>query len=359
MRSLWHRLTRWEFWPFWVFYIPVYPYWLWLSMKARSLAFFTAANPTMEWGGFVNYSKWNTLRQLPETHRPRTLVVEVQPLSVESMLTHIERQAFAFPLVLKPDMGERGLGVAIVQTAADLIHHLERWHSVCPTWLIQEFVDAPLEFGVMYHRLPGHTHGSVTSVVQKQVPLLRGDGHSSLATLLATHPRAKLQLELWRDVHQARLDWVPTQEEPVPLGQIGNHCRGAIFLDGNALINTALTQVFDQLSQHVPGFYIGRYDVKAASLDALYTGQGLTVLELNGANSEPAHIYDPDMPLLQAYRHLFRHWRMLYRISVLNHRRGVPYTSALALLRQIRQHLALTPPSAPQAAPITPAYATS
>ena len=60
-------------------------------------------------------------------------------------------------------------------------------------------------------------------------------------------------------------------------------------------------------------------------------------MELNGAASEPAHIYDPNMSLLKAYRHLFAHWQRLFEISIENHHNGVPYTSAIEVWRAVRQ----------------------
>jgi hypothetical protein len=48
-------------------------------------------------------------------------------------------------------------------------------------------------------------------------------------------------------------------------------------------------------------------------------------MELNGANSEPAHIYDPNMPLMQAYKDLITHWKTIYKISVLNNKQGIKY----------------------------------
>ena len=48
-------------------------------------------------------------------------------------------------------------------------------------------------------------------------------------------------------------------------------------------------------------------------------------MELNGAGSEPAHIYQPGFPLLKAYKVLFSHWKILYQISKINHLNGYPY----------------------------------
>jgi len=41
------RLFHWEFWPFNLVYFPVFFYYAFLAVKARSLFFFYAANPTI------------------------------------------------------------------------------------------------------------------------------------------------------------------------------------------------------------------------------------------------------------------------------------------------------------------------
>jgi hypothetical protein len=64
--NFWTRLTNWEYWPFSVIYFPVFFYWLWLSVKARSLFFFSAANPSIESGGMLGESKYRILKNVPD-----------------------------------------------------------------------------------------------------------------------------------------------------------------------------------------------------------------------------------------------------------------------------------------------------
>ena len=93
-----------------------------------------------------------------------------------------------------------------------------------------------------------------------------------------------------------------------------------------------------KLLEQIDGFYFGRYDIKVTNLDDLYAGKNIVLMELNGANSEPAHIYDPDMDIWTAYTHLIKHWRILYKISVQNHKRGVRYMSRKVAFPRLVQH---------------------
>ena len=110
------------------------------------------------------------------------------------------------------------------------------------------------------------------------------------------------------------------------LVSIGHHCLGTKFLHGNHLINSALSQTFDKISNSIAGFYYGRYDIRVQSIEDLYQGK-IKIMELNGSGAEPAHIYDPQFPFFKGIGVLLQHWSILYKVSVQNHKKGIPYLS--------------------------------
>ena len=67
-----------------------------------------------------------------------------------------------------------------------------------------------------------------------------------------------------------------------------------MFLDGAELITPAVEARIDEIARQVPGFFIGRFDVRYASLEAFRRGDDLAIVELNGVTSESTNIYDPD-----------------------------------------------------------------
>ncbi len=79
----------------------------------------------------------------------------------------------------------------------------------------------------------------------------------------------------------------------------------------------------DRVSRAYEGFYFGRYDVRANSIEDFRTARGLRILELNGVTSEATHIYDPQRGLLAAYRTLCRQWQLAFEIGAANNRLGV------------------------------------
>ena len=100
------------------------------------------------------------------------------------------------------------------------------------------------------------------------------------------------------------------------------------------MINPQLNESFDSISKGIKDFYYGRYDVKANSLTDLYEGK-VKIMEVNGVNSEPAHIYGPKVKLFRAYKDLFHYWRTLGRIGLANKRQGVEVDSFWLMMREL------------------------
>ena len=119
----------------------------------------------------------------------------------------------------------------------------------------------------------------------------------------------------------------------MPLGELGTHALGSVFLDARDLITPELTRRVDAIARACPGFYFGRLDVKVPDIDSLRAGRDLKVLEINGLTSEAAHIYDPRHGLVHAWRTLCRQWRTALEIADRNRRRGVPVTPLRPFLR--------------------------
>ena len=102
-----------------------------------------------------------------------------------------------------------------------------------------------------------------------------------------------------------------------------------------------MTRAFDEISQEIPEFYFGRFDVRFDSLAALQRGEDFTIVEFNGAGSEALHIWDGRMPLWRAYRDLLKQYKLLYQIGHLNRKRGYKPTPFSELIRLYREQLKL------------------
>ena len=74
--------------------------------------------------------------------------------------------------------------------------------------------------------------------------------------------------------------------------------------------------------------------------ELLKEGKNFSIIELNGSGSEPTHMYDPKHSVFFAWREILRHWDLMCKISIINHKRGVPYMTrkeGLAMLKANKQ----------------------
>ncbi|MBA4055949.1 MAG: D-alanine--D-alanine ligase [Marivirga sp.] len=331
------KLTSWEYWPFGVIQFPLFFYFAWLSLRARSLIFFSASNPGIAMGGMFGESKYDVIKKIPRQYIPKTILV-ASPTSKEEVLKMINDSGFHFPVIFKPDLGERGFMVTKITEEREIEDYLRRMKY---SFLIQELVDLPLEFGVFYTRFPNDVKGNVTSIVMKEMLTVTGDGKSALQDLILRKDRAKLQWKNLKEIYRDRLDEVIPAGEKFELVSIGNHCLGTKFLDGSHLINKELSETFDHISKQIEGFYFGRYDLRCASISDLCNGN-IKVMELNGCGAEPAHIYQPGYSLRKAFSVLFTHWRNIFIIAHENAKRGVPYTPFKEAMVNYRKFKAAT-----------------
>lgn len=328
------KWLKWEFWPYHIFYLPVSLLVMVHAIRARSLAYLTLANPGMRLGGFTDYSKYHILNQLDRRYVPLTILLDELP-ATETVLLLMQQSGIQFPIILKPDQGERGWKVEKIHNETALSKYLA---DAPPRLILQEYVDLPEEYGIMYYKYPEDKSGNISSVMKRKFLTVTGDGKSTLLELFQKDERCRYHLKRLLIKFNNELNEVLPVNEMKMLEEIGNHNRGTTFISAQHLINAELVKVFDEASSSLNEFYFGRYDVRTASYEDMLKGN-FKAIEVNGANSEPAHIYDPHMNLLKAYRSLFSHWIIMFRISMQNKRRGFHPAPAREFITTIRSHL--------------------
>lgn len=319
-----------------MFYLPNIPYALYLSLKARSLVFFSAANPGIKHSGNGTESKFQTLELIPREYIPNSIFINKNS-NFEDVKQSLHASELNFPIIVKPDIGYRGLLVKKISSEQELKLYLDTYNTI--DVILQEFIDLPLECGIFYYRIPNEHSGHITSITLKEYLSVTGDGRSTLNELVMKNPRVLKHYNLITKLHGAALYEVIPKDEKKILNEIGNHSKGTTFLDGNHLIDADLEQAMDQLFQKVPHVFYGRIDLKYDSLSALKKLEKFKIIEINGIISEPTHIYDPyKSSYFKALKEIRRHWKILYQVATVNNRvYKIHYDSTSSFINSLRK----------------------
>jgi hypothetical protein len=323
-----------------VIYTPLGFVWMYYAIKARAFWFFSPVNPTLEFSGFEGESKKEMYEQLPESFYPKTLFV-THDRNINELTAQVSSEGFNYPVIAKPQIGMQGILVRKLKNE----QQLKDYHTQIPVdYLIQDFVDLPLEFSVFHIRYPGETKGKVTGFILKEYIEVTGDGSSTLLQLIQHHPKAKYREEEMKHLHEENLEKIFPEGQKYMLSFTGNHNRGARFINLHKQIDQKLCDVFDKISNEAGQFYYGRYDLKCTSIEDLKDGKNISILEFNGAGAEPNHIYDCGMSYFDALKEVAKHWEDLYKIGRINYKNGVPYwsfTQGNKQLKKARQFFAM------------------
>lgn len=329
-----HKLTHWEYWPYQVIYFPLWPFWLYYAIRCRDLFFFCNANPGIPYGGLTLESKYDIYAQMDPDSYPATFLAGL-PLKTSEVASKMQEHEIGYPVIVKPDVGLKALGVFKVNNRKELAEVLTRFESPV---LVQDYVKEPLEAGVFYVRFPWEYKGHISGIVSKEFLSVTGDGTKTLRELILEVPRARLQLRRlekeWRD----KLGKAPAKGEEVVLVPFGSHTRGALFRDRRKFITEELRNYVDYVSKEVYGFYFGRLDIKFNDWEDLAKARDLQVIEINGAGSEPTHIYDPKHSIFFAWKEILRHWNFMYQISKYHRNIGYPALDWKEGWRMLRDH---------------------
>ncbi|RKF14557.1 D-alanine--D-alanine ligase [Alginatibacterium sediminis] len=348
------KLSFYEFWPTWLVYIPVAIQWLLLSVRYRSLTLPLIANPRLPLSGMVGVGKSELFEQAQAkcaqqiltwfTHTRDSRDLNQQVLEIESQMH--ERQ-LTYPIVAKPDIGCRGIGVKLVHNRDQLAQCLICYpnHSKL---LLQRLSSFQAEAGVFFVRDPRQQQGRIISMALKYTPFVVGDGISSLAQLVAQDARASQLTHLYQQRHAANWNSIIAKDEPYRLVFSASHSKGAIFTDAKDLVTEQLNQALNEIMQGLPEFHYGRLDIKFKNIDALKRGEQLEIVEINSASSESLHIWDSSTPFKEAMRALLYQYRLLFKFGDYQRQQGHKPPGLSKLLqhwrkeRELSRHYPLT-----------------
>lgn len=283
----WRKWLNFEFWPAWFFYLPIVPYYIFLSLRHRSFLLPFYANPNLKHGGLIGESKWDFLKYLDsgsENTLPAFFAEE--GISLRDLQSRVAASGMDFPLIIKPDVGQRGFGVRVLKDMQDLVDYLSLGEG---DLILQKKSQKDCEAGAFYIRYPGSSQGFLYSVTNKKFPFVVGDGKSPLGDLILRDKRARIIAPTYFERHKDALNGILLEGEKFFLSECGNHCQGALFFDGEELATSALLAAIEKLVGSIPDFYFGRIDIRYRDKESLKKGLHFEVVEINGSGSEATH----------------------------------------------------------------------
>ena len=178
-----HRsISPYEFLPSWFFYTPVVIQSFFLGLKHFDFALPLIANPSIKLSGMVGESKHDILTLAgPVAEKwispfiTITTTADAIQQQTQNAIDEMNQHQLFFPVVAKPDLGCRGVGVKLLQSQEQLTDYFNSF-PINARFLIQEKAPYSAEAGIFYVRYPNEKKGTIISITLKYSPMVGGDG---------------------------------------------------------------------------------------------------------------------------------------------------------------------------------------
>lgn len=311
------QITRHEYWPNFILNFPIIFQFLWLGFVHRSFTVFTLANrafgPT---GGIPAASKFDTYKKFIGNHSVGVKTVHIpaeKDLNTRwgNALKILKQEKITFPCVIKPEIGDGGIGVYIAQSAA----HLRAWLDAnVDDAVVQEFVDGN-EYEVIWTRRPGRKEGRIQSVVQKDFVRVKGDGERKLEDLIWADDHGVANGKLFCKQNFRKADMVLKPGKYYPLAPTGSRIRGARFIARPELRAGTLSKAIDTLADACGDVHYVCLDIRAASDEALSNGEAIRITSVKGAGATSSELYDGYVRMGNAYARIYKELNFCFSVG--------------------------------------------
>lgn len=327
MKRLIIKVFNYEYWPMWAFYLPLSFYFIFQALKHGKLFFFTNVNRNLdEYGGLFFDSKAIIDNKIPQAYRPLSVLCDKDRFHKDLICN------FKFPMILKPDQGERGKGVKKVLNEEELNLAID---SFSEPFLIQEYVDYKMEFGVFVALNPVNLKYEIMSLARKHYFEIEGNGFETIRDLVKKSERGIVFSKELESNSNLDFNMILESGERRIVHTHGNHCKGTRFENINNQITNGMNRTFNNFLKGLDGFEYGRFDLKCESISDLETFEHIKIIEFNGLAAEPIVIYDSSVGYFNSLGIFIKHWKRLINISKFNRTRGIENIDSVKILKKI------------------------
>ena len=322
------KIKRYEFWSPKIFNLPFYFY---LGFKCLingvSLKGLLKANSYIKCGD-LRASKFEIQNLLGEKYFPKTVLLK-KNLSNKVLIEKIENfvKENSFPIIAKPDTAECGKGTKLIRNKKDITILV---NAIEADYIIQEYIDLPLEYGVFYIRYKGES--KIVGINGKYFPSLVGDGKSTIWELVKD--RENFSNHWHTFLRDFDLNKIPKKDEKIRLSHIGSHTLGCVFTDEIHLITPKLKKSFLNIMDSFDDLNYGRVDLRAKSEEDFKNGK-FKFIEVNGITSLPTQMFDSSYSIFKAYKTFFEFGDYLVKIAKENKHKKMEVENLNTIFKKI------------------------
>lgn len=322
------RLIHYEYWPMWAFYLPLSFYFICKGTIKKHFFFFTNVNKNMdEFGGLFFDSKMEVDKWIPQKYRPVSILVKKQDI-----LSFQLPNTLSFPVIIKPNSGERGRAVMKINSNIEFDTSLK----LCDEdLLVQEYVDYQNEYGVFISWIPETNQFKVLSLTEKKFFRVVGNGISTIKELILNQKRGIVFYDELIRITELDINSIPNKGQELIIHKQGNHCKGTQFINSNNRISEGIQLAFNKILKDIKVFEYGRFDIKVLDFEGLETLENFKIIEFNGIAAEPTIVYDQSVGYFKTLKTFIEHWTYLVKISNYHKNNGLQPIASQRIVKKI------------------------
>lgn len=271
-------------------------------------------NPGMShFSGMIDIPKSEINKHLPKKYLPKTILC-TKDQTLLQILRKKKSLKIMYPIICKPNTGERSSGVKFITNDTELAIYKDESEK---DFLLQDFCPYTSEFGVAVERKKA-THFSITSLAEKQTPTIVGDGKNTIKELIKKLKVTKeQQAKILENASATELEKIPEKKEHISIVRTASISLGTKIIDIRDKITPALEKKVSEVLKGYKDFNMGRFDIKANSLEDILKGKFI-IIELNGINGIPMHVYDDKFSLEEKYQEIKAYFNRIHTFALKN-----------------------------------------
>lgn len=278
---------------------------------------FKNVNPGMShFSGMVEIPKSEIQKNLPKKYLPQSVLC-LQEDSFSEVLKKKSAQKIEYPIICKPNTGERSNGVQYIINDQELKTYIGKKSA---DFLLQEFLDYKHEYGLAVER-KDRKNFRITSLAQKNTPVITGNGTSTIQELVQKLPLTSPEKnKILANTAATEKKSIPKKGQTISIVRTASISLGTKIIDCRKYITPEMEKSISLVLQKYKGFHVGRFDIKANSISDIAKGK-FKIIELNGINGIPMHIYDGKFTLDQKYDELEQYFHRLLKRAERNQKK--------------------------------------